>query len=103
MDARRRPGLEAPDRESGFHKAARQLVCRKYPIRAAGIHDLADDDLAAQVGSGRDNNRLGAVDRSGCADHGNRPISFKLDPDDFCLLQSQVFLIFQPALHFRLV
>ena len=65
QDARRRPGLEAAQRQAESRKAGRKRNRGGKAVRARGAQQLPDDGTGIQIGSGGDHNRPAGIARAG--------------------------------------
>lgn len=96
-------GLEAAEREAERPQGIGERARRMHPVRSALSGVLPHKDFAAQVGAGAEHGGLHPVDRAQRGDDGGHAAVLRADIDDFGLLEVEVFLVFERALHIEVI
>ena len=99
IDARRRAGLKAHKIEPHLAQRIRQTDRGKHAVRTAVIKHIADDNSALQIRARGDNDRFGVIMRAGSRGHAGDSTVFRCNIYNLCLLEHEVFLLFEHMLH----
>ena len=99
IDAGRRTGFEAAQRQAQLQQGIRQPQRGVHAVRTGVLHTLADDGAAGKEGAGGNDGSFYGEHRAGGQNHSGDRTVFRADFHYFALTDGQMLLLFQRVLH----